>query len=90
MILNSIDNYHKTGTNGIFEVYPPIVKIAGFEINKKQRIKVQIINKSKFSQRITLIPPTSPFFKINFSRRGQIACGLSETVIITFIPQSYQ
>ncbi len=85
-----LDNYDKTGTNGIFEISPAVVKIPGFEINKKQKIKVQVINKSKFSQRITLIPPTSPFFKINFSRRGAIPCGLSETIVITFIPQIYQ
>jgi len=66
------------------------VKIAGYEINKKHKIKVQIINRSKFSERITIIPPTSPYFKINFSRRGNIPCGLAETVVITFTPQAYQ
>jgi len=66
------------------------VKFEGFEINKKQTIKLLLVNKSKFSQRIALIPPTTPFFKIKFTKRGLIAPGLSEIIYVTFIPQTYQ
>jgi phage-related protein len=59
-------------------------------LNKKQKIRLLIINKSKFSQRLNIIPPTTPFFKIQFTKKGNIAPGLSETVFITFNPQSYQ
>jgi hypothetical protein len=53
-------------------------------------MKLLIINKSKFSQRFNIIPPTTPFFKIQFTKKGNIAPGLSETVFITFHPQNYQ
>lgn len=53
-------------------------------------MKVQVINKSKFSQRISFLPPTTPFFKIKYSRRGLIPAGLNETIYISFIPQAYQ
>lgn len=48
-----------------------------------------MINKSKFSQRVSIIPPTTPFFKIKYSRRGLIAPGLSEIISLSFTPQSY-
>ena len=67
-----------------------MVKISGFELNKKHKVKLLIINKSKFSQRLNIIPPTTPFFKIQFTKKGNIPPGLSETVIITFSPQNYQ
>lgn len=67
-----------------------MVKFEGFELNKKQTIKIQLINKTKFSQGISIIGPTTPFFKIKFSARGLIPPGLSESVSIIFNPQSYQ
>ncbi len=67
-----------------------MIKFSGFELNKKQKIRLLITNKSKFSQRLNIIPPTTPFFKIQFTKKGNIAPGLSETVFITFNPQSYQ
>ncbi len=85
-----IDTYNITGDNGIFEIVPKIVKFSGFEINKSHKIKVQIINKSKFSESLTLIPPTTPFFKIKFSGNGIIPSGLSKSVTILFIPNKYQ
>jgi hypothetical protein len=68
---------------------PKIVKIKGFELNKKCSVKIQVINKSKFSQRISILPPTTPFFKIKYSRKGLIAPGLAEVLILTFTPQNY-
>jgi hypothetical protein len=78
------------GSNGIFEALPKVVKFAGFELNKKQTMKLQIVNKSKFSQRCNIIPPTTPFFNIKFTKKGNIPAGLCETIVITFNPQAYQ
>jgi hypothetical protein len=77
------------GSNGIFESLPRIVKIKGFELNKKVSVKIQLINKSKFSQRVSIIPPTTPFFKIKYSRRGLIPPGLAENIVLSFTPQKY-
>ena len=78
------------GENGLFEASPRIVKIAGFEINKKIMTKIQIINKSKYSERIIILPPTSQNFKIKYSKVGQIAPGLSETIYLIFTPSEYK
>ena len=76
--------YDNEGENGIFEADPRVVRIAGFELNKKVTTKIKIINKSKFSERIIILPPTTPFFKIRYNKRGQIAPGLSEVIFLYF------
>jgi len=52
-------------------------------------MKISLTNKSKFSQRVSILPPTTPFFKIKYTRRGAIPQGLSETIILSFTPQTY-
>ena len=82
--------YDNEGENGLFEANPRIIKISGFEINKRKMTKVDIINKSKYSERIIILPPTSPNFKIRYSKRGQIPPGLSETIYLFFTPSEYK
>ena len=82
--------YDNEGENGLFEANPRIVKISGFELNKRIMTKIDIINKSKYSERIIILPPTSPNFKIRYTKRGQIAPGLSETIYLFFTPLEYK
>ena len=82
--------YDNEGENGLFEASPRIIKISGFELNKRIMTKVNIINKSKYSERIIILPPTSPNFKIKYTKRGQIAPGLSENIYLFFTPSEYK
>ena len=82
--------YDNEGENGLFEASPRIVKIAGFELNKKIMTKISIINKSKYTERVIILPPTTPNFKIKYTKRGQIAPGLSETIYLFFTPGEYK
>ena len=82
--------YDNEGENGLFEALPRIVKIAGFEINKRIMTKINVINKSKYTERIIILPPTTPNFKIKYTKRGQIAPGLSETIYLFFTPGEYK
>ena len=82
--------YDNEGENGLFEASPRIVKIAGFELNKKIMTKIIIINKSKYTERIIILPPTTPNFKIKYTKRGQIAPGLCETIYLFFTPGEYK
>jgi hypothetical protein len=52
--------------------------------------KINIINKSKYSERIIILPPTSRNFKIKYTKRGQIPPGLSETIYLFFTPSEYK
>ena len=82
--------YDNEGENGLFEASPRIVKIAGFELNKKIMTKILVINKSKYTERIIILPPTTPNFKIKYTKRGQIAPGLNETIYLFFTPSEYK
>ena len=82
--------YDNEGDNGLFEAKPRIVKIAGFEIGKKIMTKIIIINKSKYSERIIILPPTTENFKIKYTKRGQIPPGLNETIYLYFTPNEYK
>ena len=82
--------YDNEGENGLFEASPRIVKIAGFELNKKIMTKIIVINKSKYTERIIILPPTTPNFKIKYTKRGQIAPGLNETIYLFFTPGEYK
>ena len=82
--------YDNEGENGLFEASPRIVKIAGFELNKRIMKKIIIINKSKYTERIIILPPTTPNFKIKYTKRGQIAPGLNETIYLFFTPGEYK
>ena len=82
--------YDNEGENGLFEASPRIVKIAGFELNKKVMTKINIINKSKYTERIIILPPTTSNFKIKYTKRGQIAPGLCETIYLFFTPGEYK
>ena len=82
--------YDNEGENGLFEASPRIVKIAGFELNKKIMTKIIVINKSKYTERIIILPPTTPNFKIKYTKRGQIAPGLCETIYLFFTPGEYK
>ena len=86
------EQYNKAETNFIISIDPKVIIFSGFvcDENKDYKQKALVINISKFSQRISIIPPTSPYFKIKFSRRGLIPSGLSETIYIYFTPQKYQ
>ena len=82
--------YDNEGENGLFESSPKMVKISGFEINKTLMTKVEIINKSKYSERIIILPPQSSNFKIKYKKKGQVAPGLSEKIYIFFTPSEYK
>jgi hypothetical protein len=61
-------DYLKVGTNSTFVVQPSIVHFGGYDVNSVHRTTVRIVNQSATSQRITLLTPNTPFFKVRASR----------------------
>ena len=90
-------NDFKVNKNGLLQIDPKIVVFTGFNLNHLndknyiiQEKIVKIINTSKFPQRMTIIPPSTVFFKAKFSRSGLVPCGLAETIVIQFMPNEYK
>ena len=77
---NKKNTISKTGQNTIIFAHT----------KNKYKQQVKVINRAKFSQRISVIPPTTPYFKVGFSRRGLIPTGLAEIINIVFEPQEYK
>ena len=84
------DSYDLIGTNGYIEIDPAVVKFSGYEVGKVNITKVRIINCSSKSQRVHILPPSTPYFSIKFDKKGQLAPGMSEDVFIHFTPNDYK
>lgn len=74
------------GSNGLFAASPSVVKFAGFELRKTHTIKVKIINNSPSPQRLHILPPATPYFKIKYHKKGMIPSGISEDIYVQFTP----
>jgi hypothetical protein len=70
------------GSNGIFGASPSIVKFSGFEIRKTHTQRVRLINNSPFPQRLHILPPSTPYFKIRYSKKGMVPSGIAEEIYV--------
>jgi hypothetical protein len=77
-----IDVYDTVGSNGIFASNPSVVKFQGFEIRKTHTQRVRLINNSPAPQRLHILPPSTPFFKIRYSKKGMVPSGIAEEIYI--------
>ncbi|CAM9797515.1 unnamed protein product, partial [Phaeothamnion confervicola] len=82
--------YSQIGCNAFFEARPAIVHFGGFTTGETCTVRVEIVNVSATSQRLHLLPPATPAFRIRCRKRGAVAPGSSETVFVDFFPQDYR
>lgn len=71
-----LDVFETVGGNSFFEIDPPIVKFAGYELNKVNKLVVRVINKSPVSQRIHVMPMTSKIFSLHLDKKGVLSTGM--------------
>ena len=76
------NQFDAVGTNGFFGASPNIVRFAGFELRKTHTLKVKLINNSPAPQRLHILPPSTPFFKIKYHKKGMIPSGISEDIYV--------
>ena len=76
--------YVKLGKNKILEASPNIVHFGGYSLNRMHEQRLRIINISSKSQRLHIVNPTTPFFKVRFKKKGIIAPGMDEELFIEF------
>ena len=78
--------YDTVGSNGIFAASPSVVKFAGFEIRKTHTQRVRLINNSPAPQRLHIFPPSTPYFKIRYNKKGMVPSGIAEEIYVQFTP----
>lgn len=53
----------------IFDVEPSQVSLGFTELNKRVKTGVRLVNKSKKSHRLHVIPPRSQFWKVSYVKK---------------------
>eukprot|EP00297_Palpitomonas_bilix_P001409 CAMPEP_0113878408 /NCGR_PEP_ID=MMETSP0780_2-20120614/6661_1 /TAXON_ID=652834 /ORGANISM="Palpitomonas bilix" /LENGTH=949 /DNA_ID=CAMNT_0000864865 /DNA_START=261 /DNA_END=3110 /DNA_ORIENTATION=+ /assembly_acc=CAM_ASM_000599 len=82
--------YNKLGKNAYFESKPSILHFGGFAVHHVHKQEVRVLNISKDSKRLHVVPPTTPFFRIQYKKKGLIAPGMSEDLTVEFSPTEYR
>ena len=67
-----------------------MLTFAGYEVKKTQSKKLIIKNISENPQRLSILPSTTPFFKAHYNKKGQLAPGMSEGLIVQFTPPEWR
>jgi hypothetical protein len=58
---NAIENFGKAP---VFSMSPPVIHFGGFTTGDEQRQSLSIVNCSKNSLRMVILPPESNYFKV--------------------------
>jgi hypothetical protein len=85
-----LDDNTKTMYSSIFSASPGIVHFSGLIAGQESVQVLSIINRSSSSQRLIIIPPSTEYFSIQYEKRGLLAAGMSQKVIIKFYPTEYR
>ena len=85
------DKYDQIGTNGYITTEPSVVTFKGFEVKKLNVFKVRVKNTSQTAQRIHILPPKSTeLFKIKYKKKGYLAPGLHQEILVNFTPTEHK
>jgi len=76
--------------NDVIETRPHILHFGGFQIHKEHTHVLKVVNISTSSLRVSIIGPTTPWFKISFDKKGLLAPGMSEDITVTFAPHEWR
>jgi hypothetical protein len=82
--------YVKLKGNRFFEAIPYVVQFAGYDLGNVHEQVVRIRNISGATKRIHVLPMSTPFFRILYNKRGKVAPGMSEEIVVTFIPNEWR
>lgn len=72
------------------EVRPHILHFGGFQIHKEHVHTLRVVNISNSSIRVSIIGPSTQWFKINFDKKGLLAPGMSEEITVRFEPHEWR
>lgn len=76
--------------NEIVEAKPKVLHFGGFRIHKEHSHVLRILNTSPSSLRVSIIAPSTQWFKISFDKKGLLAPGMSEDITVTFTPHEWR
>eukprot|EP00771_Trimastix_marina_P003372 gnl/Trimastix_PCT/4620.p1 GENE.gnl/Trimastix_PCT/4620~~gnl/Trimastix_PCT/4620.p1 ORF type:complete len:307 (-),score=67.01 gnl/Trimastix_PCT/4620:38-958(-) len=77
----------QTGGNKLLSISPSILH---FHLGVKHILTFRIINKSGSVQRMDILPPTTPFFRMICHKTGGVAPGMHEEVRVEVMPDAWR
>lgn len=84
--LDAVDDaiLHGGNRSRVLQVSPGEVSFAGYEVGRKHCFRFNVVNVSEQRQRVHIHPPRTKEFKITYDKKGVLAPGMSETIIVYF------
>eukprot|EP00960_Hanusia_phi_P045297 757153-Hanusia_phi.AAC.7 len=78
--------YTKVKRTKNFEARPPVIHFPGLEVGQFYQKNVLVVNVSRFTQRLHILPPQTHFFSFQYDKKGKISPGMSEKIFVQFSP----
>jgi hypothetical protein len=82
--------YAKLGGNETLKPSPSIVHFGGYTLGESFTQVLSIVNTSHEAQRLHVISTTTPFFSVTCNKKGVVAPGMAEKVVIKFTPTEWR
>ncbi|XP_068715346.1 cilia- and flagella-associated protein 221-like isoform X1 [Montipora foliosa] len=82
--------YAKVGQNAILQARPSVVHFAGFQVGNKITRILRLANVSDESQRMHIIPPSTKYFYIKYTKKEKLVPGMFIEVMIEFTPDEWR
>jgi hypothetical protein len=90
---NTLEEYqvfNKLKRTKYFEARPDTVHFSGFVLGHRHQKVVKIVNVSHLTKRIHVMPCQTPYFTVHFDKKGKIAPGMSEELVVEFVPHEWR
>eukprot|EP00741_Cyanophora_paradoxa_P023818 tig00021623_g23007.t1 len=87
-----VDNnvFAKLGKTAIIEANPAMMHFAGYQVGQTHTQTLRVVNMSGSSRRLVILPPSTPFFRINVNKKGHLAPGMGEDIEVEFTPDEWR
>lgn len=82
--------FSKLQRNKFFEIQPSVVYYGGFLLDHVHEQVVHVVNISSVTKRLHVLPCDTPFFKVHLKKKGKVAPGMSEELVIQFTPNEWR
>ena len=69
------------GRNRFFEARPATVHFSGFEVGRTASLRLEVLNVAPAAQRLHLVAPQTPQFRVRFEKQGRVAPGIIANAI---------
>jgi len=78
------------GRSELFSITPAVVHFGGMKVGEMHEQVVSVVNISQTSQRLSIYPTSSGDFFADYEKRGSLAPGMSQKIVLRFRPKEYK